>query len=185
MINEIRKEAEDRMKKSLDSLHGELSKLRTGRAHVGLLEHIKVPYYGTDTPLSQVANVNVADARTLMVTPYEKTLIPAVEKAIRTSDLGLNPVTVGNAMRIPLPALTQERRTELTRLVKGEVENARVAVRNIRRDANNQLKELLKKKEISEDEEKSAQDQIQKLTDKFIVDIDKVMAAKEQELMQI
>lgn len=185
MISEIQKEAESKMKKSIDSLHNELAKIRTGRAHPSLLEQIKVPYYGNDTPLAQVASISVADARTLTVTPWEKNLLPAVEKAIRGSDLGLNPVTTGNALRVPLPALTQERRTELTKLVRGEVENARVAVRNVRRDANNALKELLKKKSISEDEEKSAQDKIQKITDTSIAEIDKILVGKEHELMQV
>jgi ribosome recycling factor len=185
MISQIHKDAETKMKKSIESLLNELTKLRTGRAHISLLEHIKVPYYGTDTPLSQVSTVSIADARTFNVTPYEKSLMPAIEKAIRSSELGLNPVTTGNSLRIPLPALTQERRTELTKILRGEVENARVAVRNIRRDANTQLKDQLKKKTISEDEEKSAQDQIQKLTDKFITEIDKILAGKEQELMQV
>jgi ribosome recycling factor len=185
MISQIHKDAETKMKKSVESLHNDLTKLRTGRAHISLLEHIKVPYYGTDTPLSQVSTVVITDARTFTVTPYEKSLTSAIEKAIRSSELGLNPVTTGNALRIPLPALTQERRTELTKILRGEVENARVAVRNIRRDANTQLKDQLKKKTISEDEEKSAQDQIQKLTDKFIAEIDKILAGKEQELMQV
>lgn len=185
MTSQIHKDAEAKMKKSVDSLHNELAKLRTGRAHISLLEHIKVPYYGTDTPLSQVSSINIADARTFNVTPYEKSLMPAIEKAIRSSELGLNPVTTGNALRIPLPPLTQERRTELTKILRGEVENARVAVRNIRRDANTQLKDQLKKKLVSEDEEKSAQEQIQKLTDKFIAEIDKILANKEQELMQV
>ncbi len=185
MTSQIHKDAEVKMKKSVDSLHNELAKIRTGRAHISLLEHIKVPYYGTDTPLSQVSSVVIADARTFNVTPFEKSILPAVEKAIRSSELGLNPVTTGNSLRIPLPPLTQERRTELTKILRGEVENARVAIRNIRRDANTHLKDQLKKKMISEDEEKSAQDQIQKLTDKFIAEVDKILAGKEQELMQI
>lgn len=185
MISQIQKDAEAKMKKSVEALHNELAKLRTGRAHISLLEHIKVPYYGTDTPLSQVSSVVITDARTFTVTPYEKSLTAAIEKAIRSSELGLNPVAVGNALRIPLPALTQERRTELTKLLKGEVENARVSVRNVRRDANTQLKDQLKKKTISEDEEKSAQELVQKLTDKFIVEIDKILTSKEQELMNV
>lgn len=185
MISQIQTEAEAKMKKSIEALNNELTKIRTGRAHPSLLEHIKVPYYGNDTPLVQVASITVTDARTLTVTAWEKNLIPAIEKSIRGSDLGLNPVSVGNALRVPLPALSQERRAELTKLVKGEVENARVAVRNVRRDANNNLKELLKKKSISEDEEKSAQDKIQKITDKTIAEIDKILTSKEQELMQV
>jgi ribosome recycling factor len=185
MINEIRKDAESRMSKSVEALKHELTKLRTGRAHTSLLDHITVEYYGSDVPLNQVANVNVTDSRTLTVSPWEKNMVQAVEKAIMTSDLGLTPATSGTVIRVPLPPLTEERRRELIKVVKSEGENGRVAVRNIRRDANNDLKSLLKDKDISEDEERRAQDDIQKLTDRFIADIDQVLAAKEAELIEI
>lgn len=185
MINNIAKDAEQRMLKSIDALRQELGKLRAGRAHPNLLDHIKVPYYGTDTPLSQVATIVAEGARTLLVTPWEKNLLPAIEKAIRTSDLGLNPASQGNSVRVPLPSLTEERRRELTKVVRDEVEKARVSVRNIRRDANADLSKLLKEKQISEDDERRAQTNIQKLTDKYIAEIDKIMASKEQELMEV
>lgn len=185
MINEVLKDTEQRMKKALDALHHELGKLRTGRAHPGLLEGIMVPYYGQDTPLNQVATVAVLDSRTLSVTPFEKSLTQATEKAIRISDLGLNPTTVGTTIRVPLPALNEERRKELVKLVRTAGENARVSTRNLRRDANNKLKDLLKGKLVSEDEEKRAQDSIQKLTDKNIVEVDKILAAKEADLMEV
>lgn len=185
MIDNIKQDAEARMKKSIETLQSELAKLRTGRAHPSLLEHVMVPYYGNDTPLNQVANVTVADARTLLVTPWEKGLVSAIEKAIMTAGLGLNPATSGAAIRVPLPALTEERRKEMIKLVRGVGEDSRVAVRNIRRDANNDFKELLKKKVMTEDEERRAQDNIQKLTDKFIAEIDKMLAAKEADLMEI
>jgi ribosome recycling factor len=185
MIDDIRKTAENRMAKSLESLKQELAKLRTGRAHTSLLDHIKVAYYGSEMPLHQVASVAATDARTLTVTPWEKSMVSAVEKAIRDSDLGLNPVTAGNVIRVPIPALTEERRRELVRLVHKEVEGARVAVRNVRRDANAELKHLVKEKHLSEDEERRAQDQVQKLTDKYIAEVDKVLAAKEKELMTV
>ena len=181
----IRKEAEAKMVKTLEALKNDLSKLRTGRAHPSLLEHIKVDYYGTPTPLSQVANVSVGDARTLMVTPWEKNLIQAIEKAILTAELGLNPSNSGSAIRVPLPPLNEERRKELTKVVKNEGENARVAVRNVRRDANNHYKELLKAKTMSEDDERRAQDAMQKLTDKYIAEVDKLLTAKEAELMEV
>ncbi len=185
MINDIQNDAKKRMQKSTESLHHELNKLRTGRAHPSLLEHVMISYYGTDTPLSQVASISVADARTLLLTPWEKPLIPDIEKAIMTADLGLNPVTSGDNIRIPLPALNEERRKEMVRAVRGEGENARVAVRNIRRDANNHIKDLLKSKDITEDDEHRSQDAIQKLTDQFIAEIDKVLQSKENELMEI
>jgi len=185
MLNEIKQDAESRMQKSIEALQSELAKLRTGRAHPSLLEHVMVPYYGSDTPMSQVASVSVADSRTLLVTPWEKNMVGIVEKAIRTSDLGLNPATSGDAIRVPLPALTEERRKDITRIARQETENARVAIRNIRRDANNQFKDLLKKKEISEDDERRYQDLIQKLTDKFIAKVDKLLMAKEAALMEI
>ena len=185
MINDIKKQADSRMHKSITSLKEALTKIRTGRAHTSLLDHIMVPYYGSDVPLTQAANVAVADARTLTVTPWEKNMVPAIEKAIMTSDLGLNPVTVGGVIRINLPSLTEERRRDLIKIVRSESEGARVAIRNIRRDANNDLKKLVKDKAISEDEERRAQDDIQKLTDKCIADVDKILEAKEAELMEI
>lgn len=185
MLNEIKQDAESRMQKSIESLQSDLAKLRTGRAHPSLLEQVMVPYYGNDTPLNQVANVAVADSRMLLVTPWEKNMVAPVEKAIRTADLGLNPATSGDAIRVPLPPLTEERRKEIIKIARQETENARVAVRNIRRDANSQFKDLLKKKEISEDDERLNQDIIQKLTDKFIAEVDKLLAAKESELMEI
>jgi ribosome recycling factor len=185
MINDIKKDAEARMKKSVDALKGELTKLRTGRAHPSLLEHINVDYYGSMVPLSQVGNVGVEDSRTLTITLWERNMIQVVEKAILTSDLGLNPNSAGTVIRIPMPPLTEERRRELTKVVRHEGEGAKVAVRNIRRDANNDLKELLKSKDISEDDERRGQDEIQKLTDRYIVEVDKVLEAKEKDLMEI
>ncbi len=185
MINDIKQEAEKRMKKTVESLQHEMTKIRTGRANASLLDHVQVDYYGSLTPLSQVANVTSSDSRTLMVTPWEKNMVAAVEKAILTSDLGLNPATSGNAIRVPMPALTEERRKEMTRIVRGEAEQARVSVRNARRDANNHLKDLVKDKAVAEDDERRANDLIQKLTDKYIADIDSVLAQKEKDLMEI
>jgi len=185
MIDELKKDAELRMGKSIDSLRHELTKLRTGRAHTSLLDHIMVSYYGNDTPLNQVANVGVADARTLVISPWEKGMVQAIEKAIMAANLGLTPNTAGTVIRIPLPPLTEERRRDMTKVVRHEAEGARVAVRNIRRDANNDLKDMLKEKLISEDEERRAQDDIQKLTDKYIAEVDKVLAGKEAELMEV
>ncbi|MDX2164302.1 MAG: ribosome recycling factor [Gammaproteobacteria bacterium] len=185
MLNNVYQDAETRMKKCVDNLHNDLTKLRTGRAHTSLLDHIRVSYYGNDVPLNQVGNVGVGDSRTLTITVWDKGAITSVEKAILSSDLGLNPVTHGNVIRVPLPSLTQERRTELVKLVKAEGENARVAVRNVRRDALTHVKELLKNKAISEDDEKVGEDKIQKLTDKFVADIEKSITTKEQELMQV
>jgi len=185
MINDIKKDAETRMNKSVEALKGELTKLRTGRAHPSLLEHITVEYYGSMVPISQVGNIGIEDARTLTITLWEKSMVQAVEKAILTSDLGLNPATSGTVLRIPMPPLTEERRRELAKVVRHEGEGAKVAVRNIRRDANNDLKELLKAKEISEDDERRGQDDIQKLTDRFIVEVDKVLDAKEKDLMEM
>ena len=185
MINDVKKSAEQKMGKSVEALKVDLGKVRTGRAHTGLLDHIQVDYYGTMMPLSQVANVTLADARTIGVQPWEKKMIPVVEKAIRDSDLGLNPATSGDLIRIPMPALTEERRRELTKVVHKDAENARIAVRNIRRDANENLKKLLKDKQCSEDDERHAQVDIQKLTDRFIAEIDKVMHAKEADLMAV
>jgi len=173
------------MKKTVDALKTDLAKLRTGRAHTGLLDHIVVDYYGTPTPLSQVANVTLLDARTIGVTPWEKKMAGSIEKAIRDSDLGLNPATMGETVRVPMPALTEERRKDLTKVVRQEGENARVAVRNVRRDAIHDLKELLKQKKVAEDEERRAQDDIQKLTDRHIADIDKLLQQKEADLMAI
>ena len=185
MIADVKKTAEQKMKKSIDSLRNDLAKVRTGRAHTGLLDHITVDYYGTPTPIPQVANVTLIDARTIGVTPWEKKLAGAVEKAIRDSDLGLNPATMGETVRVPMPALTEERRRDLIKVVHKEGENARVAVRNVRRDANHQLKDLLKQKKVAEDEERRAQDDVQKLTDRYIAEVDKLMQAKEADLMAI
>ncbi|WP_018870730.1 MULTISPECIES: ribosome recycling factor [unclassified Thioalkalivibrio] len=179
------KDARERMDKTLESLRTELGKIRTGRAHPSLLDHVHVEYYGTEVPINQVANVNAEDARTLAVQPYEKDMIGKIEKAIMTSDLGLNPSSQGMVIRVPLPALTEERRRELVKVVKSEAEGARVAVRNIRRDANNTFKQQVKDKAISEDDEKRAQDEIQKLTDDHIARIDKMLADKENELMEV
>ena len=185
MIEDVTSEAKSRMAKSVEALKSELTKLRTGRAHTSLLEHITVPYYGSDVPLNQVASISVGDARTLVVQPWERNIVPEVEKAIMNSDLGLNPVTAGDVMRVPLPALTEERRRDMTRVVRNEAEQARVAVRNIRRDANSMLKDLEKEKEITEDELRRAEDSVQKLTDKFVGDIDEVLKAKEADLMEV
>ncbi len=185
MINEILDDAKSRMGKSVDALSGELQRLRTGRANTALLDNIKVDYYGSPTPLNQVANVTVADSRTLGVQPWEKTMVKAIEKAILESDLGLNPMSAGEMIRIPIPPLTQERRLDLVKLVKAEGEGGRVAVRNIRRDAISQIKELLKEKEISEDDEHRGEEQAQKLTDSSIAAIDTLLKEKEEELMEI
>ncbi|THB65177.1 MAG: ribosome recycling factor [Gammaproteobacteria bacterium] len=185
MINEITKDAEERMKKSIDSLKGNMAKIRTGRAHPSLLEHLTVSCYGSSMPINQVANVTVSDSRTLAVTPWDKSMVQPIEKAIMTADLGLNPVTAGEVIRIPLPPLTEERRKDLVKVVKNEAENGKIAVRNIRRDANNDFKSLLKDKEISEDEHRGAEDGIQKVTDKYVNMIDDILAEKEKELMSV
>jgi ribosome recycling factor len=185
MINEVKSDAQTRMQKSIESLRHDLTKLRTGRASTGLVEHLKVNYYGSDVPLSQVANVTIADARTLAITPWEKAMVGPVEKAILGSDLGLTPNTAGQMIRINLPPLTEERRKELSKHVSGEGENAKVAIRNIRRDAMHQVKEMLKSKKITEDEERRAEDDIQKLTDRFVKEVDGVVKAKEDELMAV
>ncbi len=185
MISDVTKTAEQKMQKSLEALKADLSKVRTGRAHTGLLDHIHVDYYGSMMPLAQVANVTLADARTIGVQPWEKKMVPVVEKAIRDSDLGLNPSTSGDLIRIPMPALTEERRRELTKVVHKEAEAARIAVRNIRRDANEHFKKLLKDKQCSEDDERHAQQDVQRLTDRFIAEVDKSMQAKETDLMAI
>ena len=184
MINDLKKDCETRMKKSAESLDQAFSKVRTGRAHPAILKDIMVPYYGADTPLTQLANVGVEDARTLIVQPYERAMIAVIDKAIRNSDLGLNPIS-GDVIRIPLPALTEESRRNMQKMARGEAENARVAVRNIRRDVLANMKELLKEKEISEDEERKGCEDVQKITDKFIADIEKALHAKEAELMQV
>ena len=185
MLNEIKQDAQQRMAKSVDALKHELQRLRTGRASTALVEHLKVNYYGSDVPLSQVANIAVADARSLTITPWEKNMVQPVEKAILASDLGLNPTTAGTVIRINLPPLTEERRKELSKHVHHEGENAKVAVRNVRRDAMQHVKELLKEKKITEDEERRAEEDIQKLTDKAIKDVDVVVKAKEDELMAV
>lgn len=184
-IQDIRSSTETKMNKSLETLQSTLSKIRTGRAHTGLLDHIEVEYYGAMTPLSQVANVNLLDARTLAVQVWEKNMAQVVEKAIRDSDLGLNPQAMGESIRVPMPALTEERRRELTKVVRAEGEDAKVAIRNLRRDANDGLKKLVKDKEISEDDERRAQDLIQKLTDQFVSEIDKLVTQKEAEVMKV
>ncbi|MBB3277487.1 MULTISPECIES: ribosome recycling factor [Pseudoxanthomonas] len=185
MLNDIKKDAQARMTKSIDALRHTLVKVRTGRASTALVEHLKVNYYGSDVPLSQVATVAVSDARSLTITPWEKQIVGAVEKAILASDLGLTPNTAGTTIRLNLPALTEERRRELSKVVHGEGEDTKVAIRNIRRDANQQVKDLLKDKQITEDEERRAEEEIQKLTDKSIKDVDDVVKAKEQELMAV
>ncbi len=184
-IADLKKTTEQKMQKSIDALKVNLAKIRTGRAHPGLLDHILVDYYGTPTPINGVANVSLLDARTIGVQPWEKKMVAIVEKAIRESDLGLNPATQGDLIRVPTPPLTEERRRELTKVVKSEGEDSKVAVRNLRRDANEQLKKMLKDKAISEDEERKAQDDVQKLTDKYVAEIDKVLADKEKEIMTV
>jgi len=185
MINDIKKDAADRMRKSVESLRHELAKIRTGRAHPSLLDHLTVSYYGSDVPIKQVANVTAEDARTLAVTPWEKAMVQTVEKAIMQSDLGLNPNTAGMVIRVPMPPLTEERRRDLIKVARNEVEQGRVAVRNIRRDANHALKEAVKEKLISEDEERRGEELIQKLTDKYVKEMDQVLAEKEEDLMSI
>lgn len=185
MLEDVRKNAEQKMQKSLEALKTDLTKIRTGRAHTGLLDHVMVEYYGSMVAINQVANVNLGDARTLNVQPYEKNMVGKVEKAIRDSDLGLNPATNGDMIRVPMPMLTEERRKEMTKIVRTEGENAKVAMRNVRRDANDSLKKLIKDKEISEDDERRMQDEVQKLTDKFVAEVDKLLQAKEAELMAV
>ncbi len=185
MIAELKNVSENKMHKSLESLKNDLQKVRTGRAHIGLLDHVQVDYYGSMVPVNQVANITLVDARTIGVQAWEKNMAPKIEKAIRDSDLGLNPASQGEMIRVPMPALTEERRRDLIKVVKNEGESAKVAIRNLRRDANTQLKDALKKHEIPEDDERKAQDDIQKLTDKFVLDVDKMLALKEAELMQV
>jgi ribosome recycling factor len=184
-VADVKKTAQDKMSKSLETLRSDLAKVRTGRAHTGILDHVMVDYYGSPTALPMVANLTLVDARTIGVTPYEKKMLSAIEKAIRDSDLGLNPSTFGEMVRVPTPALTEERRKEMVKLVKSEAEDAKIAVRNVRRDANEQLKKLVKDKAISEDDERRAQDEIQKLTDKAVVDVDKMVTEKEKEIMTV
>jgi ribosome recycling factor len=185
MLEDVKKDANERMNKCVTALKNELKKVRTGRAHTSLLEHIRVEYYGNQVPLNQVANLGVEDARTLTVTPWEKNMVHAVEKAIMTSDLGLMPNTAGTVIRVPMPPLTEERRRDLTKVVRHEAENARVAVRNVRRDVMNELKEMLKEKMISQDDDRRAHDEVQKLTDRHVAEIDQLLAEKEKELMQV
>lgn len=184
MINDIKQEAEKKMKKTVESLQHEMTKIRTGRANASLLDHVQVDYYGSLTPLNQVANVTSSDARTLVVTPWDKSMVAAVEKAILNSDLGLNPATAGVAIRVPMPALTEERRKEMIRVVRNEAEQGRVSIRNVRRDANTKLKEMVKEKEIAEDDERRGNELIQKLTDKYIAEVDTVLAEKEKDLLE-
>ncbi len=185
MIEDIKKDARARMGKSIESLKQSLSKVRTGRAHPSLLDHLTVDYYGSEVPISQVANISVEDARTLMVTPWEKQMVQVIEKAIMKSDLGLNPATAGTVMRIPMPPLTEESRRNLVKIVRSDGEGAKVAIRNIRRDANHDLKELLKEKEISEDDDRKAQEDIQQITNRYVAEVDTVIGEKEAELMEI
>ncbi|CAG2127273.1 Ribosome-recycling factor [Cupriavidus yeoncheonensis] len=184
-VAETKKSVEQKMQKTIEAFKADLAKVRTGRAHTGLLDHVQVDYYGSMVPISQVANVGLGDARTITVQPWEKKMVGAIEKAIRDCDLGLNPATMGEIIRVPMPALTEERRKELTKVVKGEAEGAKVAVRNLRRDANEQFKKLVKDKTISEDDERRGQDEVQKLTDKFVAEIDKMVAEKEKEIMTV
>ncbi len=184
-VADVKKSAESRMTKTLETLQTDLAKVRTGRAHTGILDHVQVEYYGSLVPISQVANVTLIDARTLGVQVWEKSMAQVVDKAIRESDLGLNPQSMGESIRVPMPALTEERRRDLTKVVKGEGETAKVAIRNLRRDANDQLKKLVKDKAISEDDERRGQDEVQKLTDKFVAEVDKMVTKKEAEIMTI
>lgn len=185
MLEDVKKSAELKMLKSLESLKNDLAKVRTGRAHAGLLDHVMVEYYGSMVSVNQVANVNLGDARTINVQPYEKNMIAKVEKAIRDSDLGLNPATNGDLIRVPMPMLTEERRRDLTKVVRAEGENAKVAIRNVRRDANDALKKLVKEKAISEDDERRAQDEVQRMTDKSVTEVDKLLQQKETDLMAV
>ena len=185
MLEDIKKDARERMAKCVQTFQSDLKKLRTGRAHPSLIEHLKVDYYGSDVPLQQVASIAVEDGRTLVVTPWEKSVVQAVEKAIYKSDLGLTPMTAGTVIRIPMPPLTEERRREITKVLKADAEGARVAVRNVRRDVMNDVKELLKEKLVSQDDERRAEADIQKLTDKHVADVDQLLAAKEKEVMQV
>lgn len=184
-VADIKKSAEQKMVKTIEAFKADLAKIRTGRAHTGLLDHVQVDYYGSPVPISQVANVGLADSRTISVQPWEKKMVGAIEKAIRDADLGLNPATMGETIRVPMPMLTEERRKELAKVVKGEAEGAKIAVRNLRREANEALKKLVKDKEISEDDERRSQDDVQKLTDRAVADIDKMVVQKEAEIMTV
>jgi len=185
MLDQLKKNIEQKMKKTIEAFKFDLAKVRTGRAHTGLLDHVNVEYYGNPTPINQVANVILIDARTIGVTPWEKKMAGAIEKAIRDSDLGLNPAALGETVRVPMPALTEERRKELIKVVRHEAENARIAVRNLRRDANHTAKEALKKKEVSENDERRAEEDVQKLTDRYVAEIDKLLQQKETELLAV
>ena len=185
MLDDFKKDATQRMQKCIVNFQGDLKKLRTGRAHPSLIEHLKVDYYGSETPLQQVANISVEDGRTLVISPWEKTMVQAIEKAIFKSDLGLTPMTAGTVIRIPMPPLTEERRRDITKVLKHDAENARVAVRNVRRDVMNDIKDLLKEKLVSQDDERRAETEVQKLTDKHVADVDALLAAKEKEVMQV
>jgi ribosome recycling factor len=185
MLEDLKKDAGARMAKCVQTFQADLKKMRTGRAHPSLLEHLKIDYYGSESPLLQVASINVEDGRTLVVSPWDKSMVQAIEKAIHKSDLGLTPMTAGTVIRIPMPPLTEERRREFTKVVRQDAENARVAVRNVRRDVMNDIKELLKEKEISQDDERRAEGEVQKLTDKYVAEIDQLLAAKEKEIMQV
>jgi len=185
MLEDLRKDASARMQKCVQVFQADLKKMRTGRAHPSLVEHLKVDYYGSDVPLQQVANISIEDARTLVISPWEKTMVGPIEKAIHKSDLGLTPMTAGTVIRVPLPPLTEERRRDISKVVRQDAENARVSIRNVRRDVLTDIKELLKEKEISQDDERKAQDDIQKLTDRFIGEIDQQLAAKEKEILQV
>jgi len=185
MLEDLKKDARERMAKCVGNFQADLKKLRTGRAHPSLVEHLKVDYYGSEVPLQQVASIAVEDGRTLVISPWEKSVVQAIEKAIFKSDLGLNPMTAGTVIRVPMPPLTEERRREITKMLRHDAENARVAVRNVRRDVMNDIKELLKEKEISQDDERRAETEVQKLTDKHVADVDALLAAKEKEVMQV
>jgi ribosome recycling factor len=185
MLEDIKKDARERMAKCVQNFQADLKKLRTGRAHPSLIEHLKVDYYGSEVPLQQVASISVEDGRTLVVSPWEKTVVQAIEKAIHKSDLGLNPITAGTIIRIPMPPLTEERRRDITKLLRHDAESARVAVRNVRRDVMNDIKELLKEKLVSQDDERRAEGDVQKLTDKHVADVEQLLAAKEKEVMQV
>ncbi|HXR92835.1 MAG TPA: ribosome recycling factor [Steroidobacteraceae bacterium] len=185
MLDDLKKDARERMTKCVQNFQSDLKKLRTGRAHPSLIEHLRVDYYGSEVPLQQVASISVEDGRTLVVSPWEKTVVQAIEKAIHKSDLGLNPMTAGTIIRIPMPPLTEERRRDITKVLRHDAENARVAVRNVRRDVMNDIKELLKEKLVSQDDERRAEVEVQKLTDKYVADVDQLLAAKEKEVMQV
>jgi ribosome recycling factor len=185
MLNEIKSDAQQRMHKCVQVFMADVKKLRTGRAHPSLVEHLKVDYYGSDVPLAQVANISIEDARTIVISPWEKQVVQAIEKAIFKSDLGLTPMTAGTVIRVPLPALTEERRRDITKVVRADAENARVSIRNVRRDVLTDVKEMLKEKMISQDDERKAQDEIQKLTDKHVAEVDQLLAAKEKEILQV